>query len=58
MVYFLQDWIVNPIINLLKRNMAYPGFKLGTFGEAVSIPNHYTIKVEVLTSKSPLRTEF
>jgi hypothetical protein len=39
MVYFLQDWIVNPMLNLLKRTMTYPGFKPGTFGVAV---NHYT----------------
>jgi hypothetical protein len=40
---FLQDWIVNPMVNLLKRTMTYPGFNPGTFGLAVSIPNHYTI---------------
>jgi hypothetical protein len=47
MVYFysLQDWIVSPMLNLLKRTMTYPGFELGTFGLAASIPNHYTIKV-------------
>jgi hypothetical protein len=42
MVYFLQDWIVNPMLNLLKRTMAYSGFEPGTFGVAVTIPNHYT----------------
>jgi hypothetical protein len=31
------------MLNLLKRTMTYPGFKPGTFGLAVSIPNHYTI---------------
>jgi hypothetical protein len=45
MVYFLQDWIVNPMLNLLKKTMTYPGFESGTFGVAVSIPNHYTILV-------------
>jgi hypothetical protein len=38
MVYFLQNWIVNPMLNLLKRTMTYPGFEPGTFGVAVSIP--------------------
>jgi hypothetical protein len=46
MVYFLQDWIVNTMLNLLKRTMTYPGFELRTFGVAGSIPNHYTIEVE------------
>jgi hypothetical protein len=45
MVYFLQDWIVNPMLNPLKRTMTYLGFEPGTFGVAVSIPNHYTIEV-------------
>jgi hypothetical protein len=45
MVYFLQDWIVNPMLNLLKRTMTYPGIEPGTLGVAVSIPNHYTIEV-------------
>jgi hypothetical protein len=42
---FLQDWLVNPMLNLLKRTMTYPGFEPRTFGVAVSIPlpNHYTI---------------
>jgi hypothetical protein len=31
------------MLNLLKRTMSYPGFEPGTFGEAVSIPNHYPI---------------
>jgi hypothetical protein len=26
MIYFLQDWIVNPMLNFLKRTMTYPGF--------------------------------
>jgi hypothetical protein len=43
--FFLQDWIVNPMLNLLKRTMTYPTFEPGTFEEAVSIPNHYTIEV-------------
>jgi hypothetical protein len=38
-----KDWIVNPMLNLLKSTMTYPGFKPGTFGIAVSIANHYTI---------------
>jgi hypothetical protein len=42
MVYFLQYWIVNPMLNHLKRTMTYLGFEPGTFGVAVSIPNHYT----------------
>jgi hypothetical protein len=41
MVYFLQAWIVIPLLNLLKRTMTYPGFEPGTFGLAVSIPNRY-----------------
>jgi hypothetical protein len=41
MVNFLQDWIVSPILNLLKMTTTYPGFKLGTFGLTVSIPNHH-----------------
>jgi hypothetical protein len=45
MVYFSQDWIVNPIQNLLKRTMTYPGLEPLTFGLAVSIANHYTIQV-------------
>jgi hypothetical protein len=51
MVYFLQDWIVNPMLPLLKRIMTYPRFEPGTFGVAVSIPNHYTIKVEIEVGK-------
>jgi hypothetical protein len=43
MVYFLQDWIVNPMLILLKRTMSYPGFEPGTFGVAVSIPTHCTL---------------
>jgi hypothetical protein len=42
MVYFLQDWNISPMQNLLKRTMTYPGFEPGTFGLAVTIPNHYT----------------
>jgi hypothetical protein len=38
--FFLQDWIVNPMLNLLKRTMTYPGFEPGTLEVAVSIPNH------------------
>jgi hypothetical protein len=34
---FFTRWIVNPMINLLKRTMTYPGFEPGTFGLAVSI---------------------
>jgi hypothetical protein len=41
---FLQDWIVNPMLNLLKKTINR-GFEPGTFGVAVSIPNHYTIWV-------------
>jgi hypothetical protein len=41
--FFLQDWIVNLMLNLVKRTMTYPGFEPGTFGLAVSIANHYTI---------------
>jgi hypothetical protein len=41
MVYFLQDWIVSPMLNLLKRTMTYPGFQPGTFEVAVSIPLHH-----------------
>jgi hypothetical protein len=37
-----EYWIVSPMLNLLKRTTTYPGFKPGTFGVAVSIPNHYT----------------
>jgi hypothetical protein len=33
------------MLNLLKRTMTYPRFEPGTFGVAVSIPNHYTIEV-------------
>jgi hypothetical protein len=40
MVDFLKDWIVNPMLNLLKRTITYPGFEPGAFGVAVSIPNH------------------
>jgi hypothetical protein len=32
MVYFLQEKIVNPMLNLLKRSMTYPGFEPGIFG--------------------------
>jgi hypothetical protein len=39
---FFTRWIVNPMLNLLKRTMTYPGFEPGTFGLAVSIANHYT----------------
>jgi hypothetical protein len=51
MVYFLQDWIFNPMLNLLKTTMTYPGFEPGTLGVAVSIPNHYTIEVEIEVGK-------
>jgi hypothetical protein len=37
---FFTRWIVNPMLNLLKRTMTYQGFEPGTFGLAVSIPNH------------------
>jgi hypothetical protein len=40
---FFTRWIVNPMLNLLKRTMKYPGFEPGTFGLAVIIANHYTI---------------
>jgi hypothetical protein len=43
MVYFLQERIGNPMLNLLKKTMTYPGFEAGTIGLAVSIANHYTI---------------
>jgi hypothetical protein len=41
MVYFLQDWIVSA--KLSEKDHDFPGFEPGTFGLAVSIPNHYTI---------------
>jgi hypothetical protein len=41
MVYLLQDWIVGA--KLSEKDHDLPGFDLGTFGLAVSIPNHYTI---------------
>jgi hypothetical protein len=47
MVYFLQDWIVNPTLNLLKRTMTYPGFEPGTFGVAVSNPTTTPFRSEV-----------
>jgi hypothetical protein len=34
---FFTRWIVNPVLNLLKRTMTYPGFEPGTFGLAVSM---------------------
>jgi hypothetical protein len=40
---FFTRWIVNPMLNLLKRTMTYSGFEPGTFGLAVSIANYYTI---------------
>jgi hypothetical protein len=40
---FFTRWNVNPMLNLLKRTMTYPGFESRTFGLAVSITNHYTI---------------
>jgi hypothetical protein len=43
MVYFLQDWIVSPVLNLLKRTMTYPGFAPGTLGFTVSIPTRYEL---------------
>jgi hypothetical protein len=42
---FFTRWIVNPMLNLLKRTMTYPGFEPGAFRLAVSIANHYTIWV-------------
>jgi hypothetical protein len=45
---FFTRWIVNPMLNLLKRTMTYPGFEPGTFGLAVSIAHHYTIWVDTL----------
>jgi hypothetical protein len=33
------------MLNLLKRTITNPEFESGTFGLAVSIHNHYTIKV-------------
>jgi hypothetical protein len=42
-LFFFTRWIVNPMLNLLKRTMTYSGFEPGTFGLAVSIANHYTI---------------
>jgi hypothetical protein len=36
------------MLNLLKRTMTYPEFEPGTFGLAVSIANHYTIKVVIV----------
>jgi hypothetical protein len=52
-----QDRNVNPMLNLLKGTMTYLGFECGTFGVAVSIPNHYTIEavrriVHVKTDKN------
>jgi hypothetical protein len=52
MVYFLQYWIVNPMLNLLKRTMTYPGFEPGTFVVAVNIPNHWS-KAEKLDPEEP-----
>jgi arylsulfatase A-like enzyme len=40
---FFTRWIVNPMLNLLKRTMIYPGLEPGTFGLAVSIAHHHTI---------------
>jgi hypothetical protein len=40
---FFTRWVVNPMLNLLKRTMAYPGFEPRTFGLAVSIANHWLI---------------
>jgi hypothetical protein len=51
MGYFLQDWIVNPMLNHLKRTMTFPRFKPGNFGVAVSILNHYTIEVRTLFAR-------
>jgi hypothetical protein len=39
---FFTRWIVNPMRNLLKRTMTYPGYEPETFGLAVSVANHYT----------------
>jgi hypothetical protein len=43
MVYFLQDWIVNQMLNLLKRTMTYPVFEPGTFWSSSqhTEPLHY-----------------
>jgi hypothetical protein len=38
---FFTRWIINTMLNLLKRTMM--GFEPGTIGLAVSIANHYTI---------------
>jgi hypothetical protein len=57
MVFFFK-MDVNPMLNLLKRTMTYPGFEPGTFGLAVSIANHYTISVvlgEIKCRVSPVK---
>jgi hypothetical protein len=33
---FFTRWIVNSMLNLLKKTKTYPGFKPGTFGLALS----------------------
>jgi hypothetical protein len=34
---FFTRWIVNAMLNLLKRTMTYPGFELGNFGVASAL---------------------
>jgi hypothetical protein len=51
---FFTKRIVNPMLNLLKRTMTYPGFDPGTFGVAVSIPNHYNVNCHCPWSKLKL----
>jgi hypothetical protein len=48
---FFTRRIINPMLNLLKRTMTYPGFKRVTFGLAASIAKHYTIQVILLYRK-------
>jgi hypothetical protein len=36
---FFTIWIVNPMLNFLKRTMTYPGFEPGTLGLQVGIAN-------------------
>jgi hypothetical protein len=47
MVYFLQDWIVSPMLNLLKRTMTYPGFEPGSFG-----PCTVSLSLDVMTVRA------
>jgi hypothetical protein len=53
---FFTRWIVNPILNLLKRTMTYPGFEPGTSGLAVGMPNHYTIYSMQIAQDNPETT--